>query len=82
MIVHFYTKENCSLCEEAYTLLKMFQHDYQFTIEKRDIYKNDDWLEKYQLLIPVIEIKDKLLTCEEMHYDKIEALLKATCKGR
>lgn len=76
MIVYFYTKENCSLCEEAYALLTMFQRDYNFSIEKRDIYKNDEWLEEFQLLIPAIEVKDKLLTCKGMQYDKIEQLLK------
>lgn len=74
--VIFYTKEICSLCEEAEALLYMFQNDFPFEIETRDIYTNDDWLEEYQLLIPVIEINGQQINCEEMSFDALEQLLK------
>lgn len=73
--VEFYTKQNCALCEEAYTLLKLLQNDYPFQIDERDIYTNDVWLEEYQLIIPVVRINDTVLTCEEMKLDQLETAL-------
>lgn len=74
--VIFYTKEVCSLCDEAYALLKMFQNDYSFEIETRDIETNDEWLEEYQLLIPVVQINDTVLNCEEIDFSSLENALK------
>ncbi|MBT2217898.1 glutaredoxin family protein [Virgibacillus dakarensis] len=74
--VIFYTKENCSLCEDAYALLKLLQHDYHFTIEERDIYTNDEWLEEYQLLIPYIKINETELNCEQINYNSLDNALK------
>jgi len=74
--VEFYTKDNCSLCEDAYALLMMLQSDYSFEIEERDIYTNNDWLEEYQLLIPAVRINDTFLTCEEMGLTQLEEALK------
>lgn len=73
--VIFYTKEVCPLCEEANALLDMFKHDYAFEIEERDIYTNDEWLEHYQLRIPVIEINGKQIDCEEMEFEALKAFL-------
>ncbi|MGY0693578.1 glutaredoxin family protein [Virgibacillus sp. FSP13] len=74
--VIFYTKENCSLCEDARSLLDLLQHDYSFTIEERDIYTNDEWLEEYQLLIPYVKINATELNCEQINYDSLEHVLK------
>ncbi|GFZ85515.1 thioredoxin family protein [Compostibacillus humi] len=74
--VKFYMKEICSLCDDAEALLSLFQRDYPHEIEFRDIYTNDEWLEKYHLLIPVIEVNGRQLNCEEINYDSIEQLLK------
>ena len=71
----FYTKEICSLCEDAEALLFMFQQDYSYSIEIRDIYQNDAWLEEYQLLIPVVEINGKQINCEEMSYEALEKFI-------
>lgn len=74
--VLFYTKEICSLCEEAEALLHMFQQDYHFKIEVCDIYKNEALLEEYQLLIPVVEIDGHQINCEKMGYDALNQFLK------
>lgn len=76
MDVIFYTKENCSLCEDAHALLTVLQHDYPFTIEERDIYTNDEWLEEYQLLIPYVKINAVELNCEQVNFDSLDAALK------
>ncbi|WP_096269522.1 glutaredoxin family protein [Paucisalibacillus globulus] len=74
--VIFYTKEICSLCDDAEALLEMFQQDYEFEIEKRDIYTNDEWLEEFQLLIPVVEVKGIQLDCEHVDFFTMEKTLK------
>jgi thiol-disulfide isomerase/thioredoxin len=74
--VIFYTKENCSLCDDAESLLELFQQDYPFEIVKRDIYTNDAWLEAYHLLIPVVDIKGIQLNCEQMDFGTLEETLK------
>ena len=80
MRILFYTKDNCSLCEEAYALLKLFETDYEFEIEERDIYTNEEWLEEYQLLIPALQIGDTFLTCEKsLLYDEVEHALATNC---
>lgn len=74
--VLFYTKENCSLCEDAYALLKMLQHDYSFQIEEVNIYENDELLLEYQLLIPAMRMNGTLLTCEQMDLEQMERVIK------
>lgn len=75
MHIIFYTKEICSLCDDAEALLAAFEDEFPHTIEKRDIYSNDKWLEEYQLLIPIIEIDGEQLNCEEISYDTVHAFL-------
>lgn len=80
--VIFYTKEVCSLCEEAQALLEMFQNDYLFDIIERDIHSKDEWLEEYQLLIPFIQINEATLNCEELNIVSLEEVLKENTKKR
>ncbi|WP_077327975.1 glutaredoxin family protein [Virgibacillus siamensis] len=72
----FYTKENCPLCDDAKVLLDLLRPEYPFEMEERDIYTKDDWLEKYQLMIPVVQINDIMLDCEQITYDSLETALK------
>ncbi|SDQ26609.1 Glutaredoxin [Virgibacillus subterraneus] len=74
--VIFYTKENCSLCDDARSLLDLLNYDYPFQLEERDIYSKDEWLEKYQLMIPVVKVNDTTLDCEEISYEELERVLK------
>ncbi|MFD1848982.1 glutaredoxin family protein [Oceanobacillus bengalensis] len=71
----FYTKENCSICVDAEALLSIFRHEYPYELEVRDIYTKDEWLEEYQLSIPVVEINGKQLNCEEINYDSLKQFL-------
>lgn len=74
--IQFYTKSNCSLCDDAYAYLMMLQKDYPFKLNEIDIYTNDELLEKYQLLIPAVQINETFLTCEEISIEKLEYALK------
>ncbi|WNB92827.1 glutaredoxin family protein [Bacillus sp. NEB1478] len=64
--VILYTKVHCPLCDEAHKLLGNLQSQYAFQIEEVDIYQDDTLIEKYGLMIPVIEIDGK-----EIDYGKI-----------
>lgn len=57
--VNFYTKEGCPLCEKGLAIMKDIQQEYSFQMEEVDIYQNDELLEKYQIMIPVVEINGK-----------------------
>lgn len=76
MKVLFYTKENCLLCEEAYTLLELLQNKYEFEIETRDIYTNDEWLEKFQIMIPVIQAGDEIVVGNEINLERLDAMFR------
>lgn len=56
MNVIMYTKTGCPLCEKAKQILVELQDEYAFHLQEVDIYQDDDLLEKYQLMIPVVVI--------------------------
>jgi glutaredoxin len=76
MRVVFYTKENCKLCDDAETLLSTLELVYPHHLEKRDIYRKEEWLENYHLVIPVIEVGGEQLHVEQITYDSVEKLLR------
>ncbi|MGE6488951.1 glutaredoxin family protein [Paenisporosarcina sp. NPDC076898] len=55
MKVQFYTRPNCSLCEDARLMLELVKEDVVLHIEEINIEDNDDIHEKFLLRIPVIE---------------------------
>lgn len=59
--VVFYTRKKCHLCEDAKQILDLLQDDYLFEIVERDIESNDEWIETYGLMIPVIEIEGEVV---------------------
>ncbi|MGM7702823.1 glutaredoxin family protein [Pseudalkalibacillus sp. Hm43] len=69
LTVHFYTKENCPLCDQALLILEDLQEELGFTIEERDIHSNDEWLEAYGLMIPVVQVAG-----EDLQYGKIDRI--------
>lgn len=72
--VILYTKEACTLCDEAELLLSFFMGTHPFELERRDINTNDEWFEKYHLEIPVIEMGGKQLYGEGINYESIKKL--------
>ncbi|WP_062109215.1 glutaredoxin family protein [Bacillus niameyensis] len=57
----FYTRNQCELCLDAKNLLILLQSEYSFQIDERDIETNDEWIEKYGLIIPVIELNGEII---------------------
>ncbi|BDG37419.1 glutaredoxin family protein [Saccharococcus caldoxylosilyticus] len=56
MKINLYSKTNCPLCDKAKQVLQELQNEFSFQINEIDIYHDDKLLEKYQLMIPVVEI--------------------------
>ena len=75
MIINFYTKVDCLLCKEALALLETLKHLYSFEINICDIHDNDEWLEKYFLLIPVIDINGTILIGDDIEFSRLEQVI-------
>lgn len=76
MIVHFYTRPGCHLCEEARIVLKLVQEDVAFEIKEFNIEEDDALHEKYMLMIPVIEFENEIIQYGQIDYPTIlETLL-------
>lgn len=54
--VLFYTKADCSLCDEAEALLGQLSGEYRFTVEKVDITSNNDLFKRYRYAVPVVVV--------------------------
>ncbi|MBS4219417.1 glutaredoxin family protein [Bacillus sp. FJAT-49711] len=61
MKIIFYTRNRCPLCTDAKLILQQLQKVHQFQIIERDIETNDEWTEKYGLMIPVVEINEEIV---------------------
>ncbi|MCT8140214.1 glutaredoxin family protein [Anaerobacillus sp. CMMVII] len=77
MKVTYYTKENCSLCEKGLLVLEAIKKDFPLEIELVDIYKDDALLEKYQIMIPVVEINGEEVDFGILSEAKIRSYLKS-----
>ncbi|TQR19953.1 glutaredoxin family protein [Psychrobacillus vulpis] len=76
MIVHFYTRPGCHLCEDARLMLKLVQEDISFEIKEINIEENDELHEKYMLMIPVVELENNIIQYGQIDYATIlDALL-------
>lgn len=52
---------------KAKQVLKEVQYEYSFQIEEIDIYEDNDLLEKYHLMIPVVEIGGRQVEYGNIH---------------
>lgn len=61
--VKLYSRPRCHLCETAMEVLKDLQQQWNFTIEEINIDLDDQLVEKYGIMIPVVELDG-----EELQY--------------
>ena len=54
--ITLYTKPNCSLCNDLLDDLVWLQRELTFTVDSQDITTDPQLHEKFQYLIPVLEI--------------------------
>jgi len=73
--VILYSKIDCCLCENAKAILQELQTELQFEIEEIDIYEDDRLLEKYQLMIPVVEVNGEEVEYGIIHKEVIRKRL-------
>ncbi|PEA52816.1 NrdH-redoxin [Bacillus pseudomycoides] len=71
MKVILYTKEECGLCQKAKKLLQELQDEYVFDLKEIYIYEDEQLLEKYHLMIPVVEIEGEEVEYGIIHKDVI-----------
>jgi glutaredoxin len=75
VIIRLYSKTNCPLCDKAKQVLQELQKEFSFQINEIDIYQDDVLLEKYQLMIPVVEIDGEEVAFGIVHKDVIRKRL-------
>ncbi|MDC2865542.1 MULTISPECIES: glutaredoxin family protein [unclassified Bacillus (in: firmicutes)] len=71
MEVILYTKEECGLCQKAKKLLQELKDEYVFDLKEINIYEDEKLLEKYHLMIPVVEIEGEEVEYGIIHKDVI-----------
>jgi glutaredoxin len=69
MVIEFYTRKKCPLCEKGKKILLELQEEWEFEIEEKDIDTNDEWTEQYGLMIPVV-----VLNGEELQYGQLDKM--------
>lgn len=67
----FFTKENCGLCNEAKQIIESLRLEHKIEVTEIDIYSYDELLEKYQLMIPVIQINGETIAYGKIHKNDI-----------
>jgi glutaredoxin len=73
--VTMYSKENCSLCTKAKQVIEELSGEFPLVLNEIDIYKDDELLEKYQIMIPVIEIDGTEVEYGIIHKEVIKEYL-------
>jgi len=68
MKVNYYSRPDCSLCEEGLLTLKLVQSDVQFEIDVINIEENEEFHEKYMLMIPVVEKDNEIIQYGNLDY--------------
>ena len=61
MIIDFYTRPGCHLCEDAKKVLDSMTKELSLPVQERNIDTSDEWTEKYGLMIPVVKIEGEVL---------------------
>ncbi|WP_409302649.1 glutaredoxin family protein [Peribacillus sp. SCS-155] len=56
-----YSRGNCPLCDKAKLILEEIREESGLTYEEIDIYSDDELIEKYALMIPVLELNGQLI---------------------
>lgn len=78
--ITFYTKPNCSLCEEAEELLEEMKDLFGFSIFKVNIIKNMSTYEKYKNQIPVIDLGGRYYFSGKISRKELKQKIRALVK--
>jgi hypothetical protein len=73
-VIHYYSRKGCHLCELMLEeLLPLIRGRAE--IEYRDIDSQQEWREKYDVRVPVIEYDGQLISEYPLDYGAIRAIL-------
>lgn len=61
LTVKVYMRKKCGLCDDVVFTLDFLSRKLPIEIEQIDIEKDDELHEKYQLVIPVVEVEGKII---------------------
>ncbi|MBM7690983.1 glutaredoxin [Peribacillus deserti] len=74
--IMFYTRTQCPLCLKAKEALLIVQRDMQVSIKEIDIHSSDQLVERFGLMIPVVEYEGKVLQYGQIDPLKLQNQLK------
>ena len=75
-VIRYYSRKNCTLCEEGLLTVRILQEDVPFNLEVIDIESDDALHEKFMLMIPVVEMNGEVLQYGRIDYPTLlDALL-------
>jgi glutaredoxin len=85
LLLEFYTKKECPLCEAAYGALeRVLASVPEIVVEVRrcDIEARSDWWETYRVLIPVLELEGERVALYRVHERQLKRRLQRAWKLR
>ncbi|MFF2590397.1 glutaredoxin family protein [Peribacillus butanolivorans] len=71
-----YSREKCPLCEKAKQILEEIKFESGIVYTEIDIYSDDTLLEKFGLMIPVIEWKGNIIQFGNVDKSALNRLVK------
>jgi glutaredoxin len=75
--VTLYTKPGCHLCEEVEAVIARVAKRRSFELVIRNIVENADDFDRYQYLIPVVQVDDREIAHYELTEQQLEEALDA-----
>lgn len=75
MLIKYYTKSGCHLCEEGYEALLDLNRTFPFMLEVVDIMGNDNLIEQYGMMIPVVEVENSMMQFGSVDKNSIKRML-------
>ncbi|WP_028393602.1 glutaredoxin family protein [Bacillus cihuensis] len=71
---NLYTRSNCPLCDKAKVILERIKQDTSIDFREIDIYTNDALIERFGLMIPVIEWQGEIVQYGQIDEMKLRQL--------
>ena len=75
MQVILYSRPQCHLCVEVRDMLDLICDMMDLTYQEIDIHSDDELLEKYQLMIPVVEVDGEFVLSGKFSYSALKKSL-------
>ncbi|WP_019242995.1 MULTISPECIES: glutaredoxin family protein [Bacillus] len=70
-----YSKDNCHLCDMAKRELEKIKQSEGVSFREIDIYQDDELLEEYGLMIPVVEYQGEMIQYGQIDFQSIRIFL-------